>query len=153
MEIKEIQENLLLLLPHLNYKIIRPIKQLLDDGVSLEMYYCLPILRARHEMTMTEFAEYIHMPKHQMSKISNRLFEQDLIERIFDPADRRIIKIKLTEKAIAYMDNFRDENTDCYHDFLDKMSLDEISQFGSAINTLLSIFCRISGEEVPTKDK
>ena len=104
-------------------------------------------------MTMTEFAEYIHMPKHQMSKISNRLFEQDLIERIFDPADRRIIKIKVTEKAIAYMDNFRDENTDCYHDFLDKMSLDEISQFGSAINTLLSIFCRISGEEVPTKDK
>ena len=140
MEIKEIQENLLLLLPHLNYKIIRPIKQLLDDGVSLEMYYCLQILRARHEMTMTEFAEYIHMPKHQMSKISNRLFEQDLIERIFDPADRRIIKIKVTEKAIAYMDNFRDENTDCYHDFLDKMSLDEISQFGSAINTLLSIF-------------
>lgn len=61
MEIKEIQENLLLLLPHLNYKIIRPIKQLLDDGVSLEMYYCLQILRARHEMTMTEFAEYIHM--------------------------------------------------------------------------------------------
>lgn len=153
MEIKDIQENLLLLLPHFNYKIIRPIKQLLDDGVSLEMYYCLQILRTRHKMTMTEFAEYIHVPKHQMSKLSNRLFEQGFIERIFDSTDRRTIEIMVTEKAIAYMDNFRDENTDCYHDFLDKMSLDEISQFGCAIETLLSIFCRISGEETPTRGK
>lgn len=149
MEIKEIQEKLLLLLPHWNYRVIRPVKQLLDDGVSLEMYYCLQILRAKHEMTMTEFAEYVHIPKHQMSKMSNRLFEQEFIERIFDPADRRIIKIRITEKAIAYMDNFRDENTDCYHDFLDKMSLEEITQFGNAINTLLTIFCKISDEEKP----
>ena len=149
MDIKEIQEKILLLLPHWNYRVIRPVKQLLDDGVSLEMYYCLQILRVKQEMTMTEFAEYVHIPKHQMSKLSNRLFEQEFIERTFVPADRRIIKIRITEKAIAYMDHFRDENTDCYHDFLDKMSLEEITQFGNAIDTLLSVFCKISGEESP----
>lgn len=147
MEIRKIQENLLLLLPHWNYRVIRPVKQLLNDNVSLEMYYCLQILHTRNEMTMTEFAEFVHIPKHQMSKMSNRLFEQGFIERTFDLADRRIIKVKITEKAIAYIDDFRSKYADGYHDFLDKMSLEELSQFENAIKTQLCIFDHICHKE------
>ena len=120
MEIKEIQEKLLMLLPHWNYRIIRPVKQLLDDGISLEMYYCLQTLRWGGAMTMTDFANYVQIPKHQMSKMSNRLFEQGFIERIPDGSDRRIIRIKITEKAIAYMDQFLEQNTSCFREFLEQ---------------------------------
>lgn len=147
MKPEEIQKNLLMLLPHLNYRIIRPVKQLLDDGVSLEMYYCLQILRANDAMTMTRFSEMINMPKHQLSKMSNRLFEQNFIERINDPADRRITKIKITDTAIAYMDKFRSDNTDCYHEFMDYLTPDELDQFGEAVRTMLELFCKVSDIE------
>lgn len=147
MDIKEIQNDLLMLLPHWNYRIIRPIKQLLDDGVSLEMYYCLQILRSNSAVTMTEFSEMINMPKHQLSKMSNRLFEQNFIERINDSADRRITKIRITDTAIAYMDKFRSDNTDCYHEFMDNLILDELNQFGEAVKTILDLFCKVSERE------
>ena len=35
----EIQESLLKLLPMWNYQIAKPFKQLLDDGISLDMYF------------------------------------------------------------------------------------------------------------------
>lgn len=147
MDIKEIQNDLLMLLPHWNYRIIRPIKQLLDDGVSLEMYYCLQILRSNSAVTMTEFSEMINMPKHQLSKMSNRLFEQNFIERINDSADRRITKIRITDTAIAYMDKFCIDNTDCYHEFMDNLILDELNQFGEAVKTILDLFCKVSERE------
>ncbi len=45
LEIEQIQEESLGLLPQWNYRIIKPFKQLLDEGISLEMYYCIQILR------------------------------------------------------------------------------------------------------------
>lgn len=147
MEAKEIQKDLLMLLPHFNYRIIRPVKQLLDDGVSLEMYYCLQILRANDAMTMTKFSQMVNMPKHQLSKMSNRLFEQNFIERIDDSADRRITKIKITDTAIDYMDKFRSDNTDCYHEFMDYLEPDELNRFGEAVRTILDLFCKVSTQE------
>ncbi|MCM1551788.1 MAG: MarR family transcriptional regulator [Butyrivibrio sp.] len=147
MDVKEIQKDLLLLLPHWNYRIIRPIKQLLDDGVSLEMYYCLQMLRTSGAVTMTKFSEMINMPKHQLSKMSNRLFEQNFIERIYDPADRRITKIKITDTAVSYMDKFRSDNTDCYHEFMDYLEPDELNRFGEAVRTILELFCKVSEME------
>mgnify|MGYP002580606434 CR=1 FL=1 len=147
MEIKEIQEKLLMLLPHWNYRIIRPVKQLLDDGISLEMYYCLQTLRWGGAMTMTDFANYVQIPKHQMSKMSNRLFEQGFIERIPDGSDRRIIRIKITEKAIAYMDQFLEQNTSCFREFLEQAGEQEKNEFGKAIDTIFRFFSMIAKEE------
>lgn len=148
MTAKQIQEKLLVLLPHWNYRVIRPIKQLLDDGISLEMYYCLQTLREKGMMSMTEFAEYVQIPKHQMSKLSNKLFEQGLIERIYNPKDRRITQIKITDKAAEYMDHFLEENAGCFIDFIEKMDEEEMERFGRSINEIWKIFSRISHDEV-----
>lgn len=147
MTIKQIQEKLLVLLPHWNYRVIRPVKQLLDDGISLEMYYCLLTLREGGTMAMTEFAEYVQIPTHQMSKLSNKLFDQGLIERIYNPKDRRITQIKITAKAAEYMDHFLEQNASCFIDFIGKMNADEMERFGKSINDIWKIFSRIAHDE------
>ena len=51
------QELLLNLMPMWNYQIAKPFKQLLDEGVSLEMYYCIQMLRWQGgAMTMSQLA-------------------------------------------------------------------------------------------------
>lgn len=107
MESTKIQELLLGLMPWWNYQIAKPFKQLLDEGVSLEMYYCIQTLRwLGGTMTMSELANWTKMPKQQMTKMVNRLVEQEFVERIDDPQDRRIIKIQITDKALEYIDHF-----------------------------------------------
>ena len=53
------QEELLALMPVWNYRIAKPFKQMLDEGVSLEMYYCIQTLRwYGGTLTMSELARY-----------------------------------------------------------------------------------------------
>ena len=74
MQTNEIQELLLDTIPAWHYWFARPFKRMLNDGVSLDMYYCIQSMRRNgHTMTMTELANFARMPKQQMSKLVERL--------------------------------------------------------------------------------
>ena len=57
MQTNEIQELLLDTIPAWHYWFARPFKRMLNDGVSLDMYYCIQSMRrSGRTMTMTELA-------------------------------------------------------------------------------------------------
>ena len=144
METGPIQESLLAVLPFWNYQIARPFKQLLDDGVSMEMYYCLQAIRSFDEtMTMSELVQRIHMSKQQMTKIVNRLVEHEFVSRVYDPQNRRVIKVQITEKALAYIKQFSTKNTECFGPLLEKMDEKDLTDFRQAIDTLTRILSKI----------
>lgn len=138
-EIRKIQEALLSMLPVWNYNIERPFKQLLDEGISLEMYYCIKTLQHTGSLTMSELARFIRIPKQQMTKLVNRLVEQDFVRRIYDPADRRIIRIELTDNALQYIDCFLAQDMDCYQRLIEQMNETDRNDFYQAVVTLKRI--------------
>lgn len=148
METEPIEESLLAVLPFWNYRIAKPFKQLLDDGVSMEMYYCLQAIRSFNEtMTMSEIGQRIHMSKQQMTKIINRLVEHDFVTRVYDPQNRRVIKVQITEKALAYIKHFSNKNTECFQPLLNSMDEKDLNDFKQAIDTLTRILSRLPYEE------
>lgn len=85
MQTNEIQELLLDTIPAWHYWFARPFKRMLNDGVSLDMYYCIQSMRrSGHTMTMTELANFARMPKQQMSKLVDRLVDGGFAERLSD---------------------------------------------------------------------
>ena len=51
----------------------------------------------RHDgMTQTELANYVAMSRSPLGKVVDRLEEKDLIERLTDPDDRRVNRLRLT---------------------------------------------------------
>lgn len=148
MQTESIQESLLAVLPFWNYRIAKPFKQLLDDGVSMEMYYCLQAIRSFDEtMTMSELGQRIHMSKQQMTKIVNRLVEHDFVNRVYDPQNRRVIKVQITEKALAYIQHFSNKNTECFQQLLQNMNEKDLTDFKQAIDTLTRILSKLPREE------
>lgn len=140
----DIQEKLLSLMPVWNYQIAKPFKQLLDEGISLEMYYCIKTLEwAGGEATMSEIAGWTKMPKQQMTKMVNRLVEQNFVTRSDDPADRRIVKIQLTDKATNFIDYFMEHDASCFRPFLDQMGQKDLDEFGNALDKLIQVFLRM----------
>lgn len=134
MDYRQIQELLLSLLPAWNYQIAKPFKQLLDEGISLEMYYCIKTIQwFGKPLTMSELARYTMCSKQQMTKVVNRLVEHELVERIYDPSNRRIIKINVKEKATLYTDHFIDHNAKCFCPFLELMSREDLDNFRKGI--------------------
>ena len=142
-EIKKIQEAILSALPVWYCNIERPIKQVLDEKVSLEMYYCIKVPQYTGSLTMTELARYIKVPKQQMTKLVNRLVEQDFAKRIYDPSDRRIIKIELTDSALQYIDRFLAQDMECYQKLVEQMNETDRNDFFNAMTTLSRILHNI----------
>ncbi len=140
----EIQESLLKLLPMWNYQIAKPFKQLLDDGISLDMYYCIRALKWNGGCsTMTEIAKWAKMPKQQTTKLVNRLVEYGFVTRLDDPTDRRIVKIQLTDKATEFIDYFIEHDASCFRPLLEQMNDQELQDFSNALNRLTEIFSNI----------
>lgn len=139
-----IEELLLALLPCWNNQITRPFKQYLDGGVSLEMYYCLQTLRSFGDMvTMSELAQWMRIPKSQMTKLVNRLFEQGFVERTVDLADRRIIHITATNKAVEYINSFL-ENMSCFDGLLADMEESDQLVFEEALEKIAQVLFKLS---------
>lgn len=147
MELRQIQEQLLSMLPLWNYRIAKPFKQLLEEGISLEMYYCIKTIQWYGEpLTMSELARYTMSSKQQMTKVVNRLVEQELAERLYDPANRRIIKIDITEKARLYTDHFIESNADCFRPFLEQMSDEDLADFQRGIELVYQSLANLPWE-------
>ncbi len=127
-------------MPIWHYKLARPFKRLLLDNVSLDMYYCIQIIRfTGREMTMTELSRAMHMQKQRMTKIVDGLIEHRLAERVSDPDDRRIVKIRLTDSAFEYTDKFLDEYAVYFREIIDGISDEDKTELGSALQTIFRI--------------
>lgn len=144
MEIQKLQVELLYMLPQWNYRIAKPFKQLLDDGISLEMYYCLQTLNLMGgRATMSELGKYTYMPKQQMTKMVNRLVEHQFVERTYDPSNRRIINIQITTVALDYIEHFLTQNAKCFRTLLEQMSREDRAAFQAALGTMSAIFNKL----------
>jgi DNA-binding MarR family transcriptional regulator len=51
------------------------------------------------KLTMTGIGNHLSVPKPQVTTLIDRLFAEELVERLNDEKDRRIIYIQLTEKG------------------------------------------------------
>lgn len=143
-----LQENLLALLPMWNYNIAKPLKQFLDDGISLEMYYCIQAMRWYNKpIKMSELSKLTKTPKKQMTKVADRLVEQQLAERVYDSLDRRIIKLQLTEHALSYIDHFLEQDGGYFKSILGQIEQEDLQRFQAAIKTLIDVLGKIPNRE------
>lgn len=143
-----LQENLLALLPMWNYNIAKPLKQFLDDGISLEMYYCIQAMRwYKNPIKMSELSELTKTPKKQMTKVADRLVDQQLVERVYDPLDRRIVRLQLTEYALSYIDHFLEQDGGYFKSILGQIDQEDLLRFQAAIKTLIDVLGKIPNRE------
>lgn len=91
-------------------------------------------------MTMSELAKRTQMPKQQMTKIISRLVECELVERVHDPADRRIVRLKTTEKATLYIHQFLTQDTAFLQEILDSVDETDQKELEEALKTVCRIF-------------
>ena len=144
MNTRDLQEKLLAVLPVWNYWIARPFKQLLNDGVSINMYYCVEVLRWRgHGMAMSELARYMRLPKQRMTKLADQLTERGFVERVPSREDRRSILLQLTEKGLGYVDRFLEEDASCFRELLERMSPEDRQALGGALETLMQVLSKL----------
>ena len=128
--------------------IAKPYKTLLNEHVSPGVFHCMLILQKHGDnMTMSELARHSQCSKQQMTKLVDKLIENGFAERISDPDDRRIIRLRLTESGQGFLTRFWQDADTYYDSLLGEMTEDEQSDFCQALGTLHRIFTRLEQEQ------
>lgn len=133
---EEFVQNMLCVFPYWNSNLVRPFRETLNREMSLETYYCLEMVRRYDSVTMTELAGYLRVPKQQATKLVDKLAECHFVDRMPDEHDRRLIRILLTEKAKAYLDEYYKKNTDFIERLERRLTADQLTELNYAVSVL-----------------
>jgi DNA-binding MarR family transcriptional regulator len=95
--VEKIIENLFYIHPLVSKSLTRSLRS--KTNLNPGSLYILGLL-SRHEiLSMTEIGCKLSMPKPHVTVQVDKLIAENMVERIFDPNDRRIINITLTVKG------------------------------------------------------
>lgn len=136
-------QNLLAVLPSWNARLVRPFRDTLNKEMSLETYYCLETIKLHDSVTMTELSQYLKVPKQQVTKLVDKLSQYQFIERIYEEKDRRMIRIRLTNAAVSYIDEYYLKNTKFIENMEEKLTKEELEQLNRAMATLRELLPKL----------
>lgn len=136
-------QTLLLVFPGWHSKLVRPFKEMLHKEMSLETYYCLETLKACGQITMSELAEQLKVPKQQVTKLVDNLSKYGFVERLFKEGDRRAIWIALTPRAISYLDEYYLKNTEFIRTLEEQLTEAELLELNHAVEVLGKILPKL----------
>jgi len=72
-------------------------------GIQLAQVHTLGVLIKTSSMTMSEIGNRLYISRPYMTRLADAMIADGLVERRPDPADRRVIKLAITEKGKKYL--------------------------------------------------
>jgi DNA-binding MarR family transcriptional regulator len=90
-------ENLMTIHPLLSKNFMRGLRS--KTNLNPGSLFVLGALTYHGIMSMSEIGCHLSMPKSHITGLVDKLIADDLVERLYDPNDRRIINIQITEKG------------------------------------------------------
>jgi len=95
--INKIIENLIYLHPLLSKSLTRSIK--VKTNLNPGSLFILGLLSKYDVLSMSEIGCKLSIPKPHVTAQVDKLISEGMVERIFDPNDRRIVNIRFTKKG------------------------------------------------------
>ncbi|MFT3751379.1 MAG: MarR family transcriptional regulator [Paludibacter sp.] len=95
--IDKIIENLIHIHPLLSKGLTRSIRA--KTNLNPGSLFVIGVLSKHNMLSMSEIGCKLSMPKPHVTAQIDKLIAEGMVERLFDPNDRRIINIKMTEKG------------------------------------------------------
>ncbi|KXG11557.1 MarR family transcriptional regulator [Anoxybacillus rupiensis] len=101
----------------------------LDEDITNDQYYLLRYMYKRGICTSTELASAFIVNKSAITAMTNRLVEKEMVRRIRDEKDRRVIYLTLTEKGMRWFQETEEKIHKLVGSFITKFSEQEIEMF------------------------
>ena len=95
--IDRIIENLIYLHPLVSKSLTRSIKT--KTNLNPGSLYILGMLSKYEMLSMSEIGCKLSMPKPHVTTQIDKLISEEMVERVLDPTDRRIVNIRMTDKG------------------------------------------------------
>lgn len=86
--------------------VMRPMEAPVTEMPPTQLF-ALMALKHHELLNMTQLAEEVSVSNQQLTKIVDALVEKDLVERVSDQLNRRVVLIQLTEQGKVFLEERR----------------------------------------------
>lgn len=117
----------------------RQANELYKGKITLPQFLIMDFLNEKGEPKMTGLADFMHVSTAAMTGTVDRIIRYDYAQRVYDPEDRRIIRIKLTSKGIALVRKINRQRHKMIVDIFDKISPHEREEYLNILMRIRSI--------------
>ncbi len=90
-------------------------------NVSLSQCHAVVEIGRAAEMSLNDLAQVLNLDKSTMSRVVNTLVENEYVDRLIDQADRRYIRISLTEKGKHLYQSIENNMNQYFEDIFQKI--------------------------------
>jgi DNA-binding MarR family transcriptional regulator len=132
--IDSVSRNLILLFPLFHGKIVSRERGL--SGKQLAGYRVLGVLLRHGPLPISAVGKRLYISRPYMTRLVGDLIEEDLVERLPDAADRRVINIQITGKGAARLKEIGVLFTNDIKDLLSDLSDDDMCILDESLRNL-----------------
>lgn len=138
-------ENLISIQPLLSKTFTRSLRA--KTNLNPGSLYVLGVLVRHETLSMSEIGCKLSMPKPHITSLVDKLIVEEMVERLYDPNDRRIVNVRITEKGLADFNAIKFEiSQELRHD-LELLAKDEIEILSLASKQVKDILLKIIVEK------
>lgn len=121
-------------------KVFRNLVSIKDVPISMTQLTCLNIINRQNQLTMSDLADKLNMSNQQLTKVVDALEGFEMVERTYDPKNRRKIYAKVTQKGKDTLQKLKQELDRKLGKILLEVSDDELDKLYECIAHIASYF-------------
>lgn len=93
--------------------------------------------------TITELSTRLHRPKSNLTPVIENLVQQNMVSRIPNKQDRRVVNLRLTNEGTQAVKSIKETSKNILMNKLDLLQEEEVLRFSEAIKVVRETFMKI----------
>jgi DNA-binding MarR family transcriptional regulator len=142
-EMEELVKKLMYLIPTLEKRLVKTLDTNIKFNLSPLQYRTLFLLHDLGALSMSELSDKIFVSKQQTTIIIDKLIKFELVERILNKDDRRIVNVKISERGMKAIMEYKAEIVNDLKSRLKVLNDDEVKKLLRAIDDIYDITKKI----------
>ncbi len=142
-KLNKMVDDLYLLRPLLRKKIFKHKKMLKQGHMPRSYYHVLGVLIKKGDLPMSEIGRRVHISKSNMTSLIDKLVENELVKRVPDEKDRRVINITITDKGKGLLWNWKKRSINEIKKNLSVLSDEDLEKFYESVENIKSILSKL----------
>ncbi len=98
--------------------------------------HALLIIKEHNELTMKEFAEFLHVTSPSATSLVNRLVRMKWVKRVADKTNRKLVRLTLSVEGIKCMTTSMKEHARIMRDLFTLLSVADQKEFARILGNL-----------------
>ena len=139
-------QNFISVIPLFKKKLIHENCGFDKNSLNHSHFQIMSVLKNNGKLPISEVAKQLFISTPNMTKLLNKLIDEDMIERIPDEKDRRIININLTEKGYKYLEDRYESIKSTLKNRLSSLPDDKLDKLNESLVTLKDVLSEISSD-------